>query len=124
ASGVSARLLELNDVSSAILAQEPVALFLTSTTGSGDAPFAADRFCTEVMAANADLATLHFGLLCAGDSDYEEYCGFGFALYRWLCASGARPLFTPVTVDDEEEAAIELWRQQAKRAMNAETTHA
>lgn len=121
---IPTRLLELNEVSTAALIQEPVVLFLASTTGSGDAPFAADRFCNDIMTAPAALSPLYFGLLCAGDSDYDEYCGFGHTLRDWLLASGARPLFTPVEIDDEEETAIRRWRHQLRQSFAAESVHA
>ena len=113
--GIVVRPVELDEVDSELLQRETPVLFMTSTTGSGDAPFAADRFWTEVMAEPADLAHLHFGLLCAGDTDYDNFCGFGRELRDWLLASGAEPLFAPIEVDCEEEETIERWRRQVKQ---------
>ena len=45
-----------------------------------------------------------------GDSDYEDYCGFGRQLQRWLQANGAQPLFDPVEVDSEDEASLRHWQ--------------
>lgn len=122
--GIAARPLELNDVDTAMLQREQVVLFLTSTTGSGDAPFVADQFSEHIMAAPATLAHLHFALLSAGDTDYDEFCGFGHALRDWLLASGARPVFAPVDIDDEEEAAIRHWRHNVKQVFATEPAHA
>lgn len=124
AAGMATRPLELNDVTVTELQREPIVLFLTSTTGSGDAPFAADQFSEHVMTAPAALAGLQFGLLSAGDSDYDEFCGFGHALRDWLLASGARPLFAPVDIDDEEEATIRHWRHNISQVFAPEPAHA
>lgn len=122
--GIPSRLMELNEIDNSALARESVMLFLTSTTGSGDAPFAADQFCSEIMAAPVELAHLHFGLLSAGDTDYDEFCGFGLALRDWLLASGAQPLFAPVDIDCEEDAAIRHWRQLVRLTFARKPAHA
>jgi sulfite reductase (NADPH) flavoprotein alpha-component len=56
------------------------------------------------------LTSLHYGLLMLGDSDYEDFCGFGRALQHWLQQSGATPLFDPVEVDNGDPAALRHWQ--------------
>lgn len=112
--GIPVHLVELNEVDAAVLSRETPVLFMTSTTGSGDAPFAADRFCEEVMTESVNLAHLYFGLLSAGDRSYDTFCGFGHELRDWLLANGARPLFDPVDVDCEDDEATRHWRHHVK----------
>lgn len=119
AAGVPTVLLEMDDVDTTVLQKRTTILFMTSTTGSGDAPFSADSFWQDVMAESIDLAHLHFGLLTAGDSDYDTFCGFGHELRDWLVANGAQPLFQPIDVDGEDEDAIDLWRRQVKNIFAA-----
>lgn len=110
ADGMAVRLAELGDVDWQTLAREPLILFMTSTTGDGDAPFAAEPFSDELMAAPVDLSHLRFGLLCAGDLSYNNFCGFGHRLRDWLTASGANALFEPIDVDCEDDETVERWR--------------
>ena len=85
-------------------------LFVASTTGDGEPPDMALAFSRLVMKRPAQLDGLRYGLLALGDSDYEDYCGFGRQLQRWLQASGARALFDPVEVDSEDEASLRHWQ--------------
>ena len=87
-------------------------LFLASTTGDGDPPDPAMAFFQRCMAQAADLPALRYGLLALGDSDYDNFCGFGHQLQRWLQASGAQPLFDPVEVDSEDESALRHWQHR------------
>jgi len=104
------RLLELGAIDAAVLAQATRVLFVVSTTGEGDAPDSAARFVTEGMRMPASLSSLRYGLLALGDSDYDNFCGFGRDLQRWLQQSGAVPLFDPVEVDNGDAAALRHWQ--------------
>lgn len=99
--------LTLDDLSSA-----DRVLFVVSTTGEGDPPDDALIFASRAMRSTASLPTLRYGLLALGDRDYEDFCGFGQQLRRWLQASGAQPLFDPVEVDSEDEASLRHWQHQ------------
>ncbi|CAM5514168.1 sulfite reductase subunit alpha [Rhodanobacter lindaniclasticus] len=85
-------------------------LFVVSTTGDGEPPDMALAFSRQVMQQPAPLAGLRYGLLALGDSDYEDFCGFGHQLQRWLQASGAQALFDPVEVDNEDDASLRHWQ--------------
>jgi sulfite reductase (NADPH) flavoprotein alpha-component len=108
--GASVRLTELGQLDVGALTQEERVLFVVSTTGEGDAPDSAARFVTQCMRAPQALATLHYGLLALGDSDYDDFCGFGRALQHWLQQSGAKPLFDPVEVDNGDASALRHWQ--------------
>lgn len=85
-------------------------LFVVSTTGDGDAPDAALPFFERYMAQAADLSGLEYGILALGDRDYDDFCGFGHKLERWLQTSGAHALFDLIEVDSEDEAALRQWQ--------------
>lgn len=87
-------------------------LFVVSTTGDGEPPDMAQAFSRLAMKRTAQLAGLRYGLLVLGDSDYEDFCGFGRQLQCWLQASGAQPLFDPVEVDSEDGAALRHWQHR------------
>ncbi len=86
-------------------------LFLVSTYGEGDAPDNAAAFCSRCMTSALALPHLHYALLALGDSQYQNYCGFGRDLDQWLSAQGARTLFERIEVDRSAPAAITLWQQ-------------
>lgn len=123
AAGIPVRLAELGDVDSQTLARETSILFMTSTTGDGDAPFAAEPFSDEVMAGSADLSHLRFGLLCAGDLSYNNFCGFGHRLRDWLTANGANALFESIDVDCEDDETVERWRCCVRQVLSAGEMH-
>ena len=108
--GVPSRVDAIDASTLAALRDTSRALFVVSTTGDGEPPDMAVAFAHQAMANAADLAGVHYGLLALGDSDYDEFCGFGRQLQRWLRASGAQALFDPVEVDDEDAAALRHWQ--------------
>ncbi len=108
--GVVTSMVALDSLTPTDLAAGDAALFVVSTTGDGDAPDDALAFFTAHMQQAADLRHLRYGLLALGDSDYEDFCGFGHTLQRWLHASGAQPMFDLVEVDSEDEGALRRWQ--------------
>lgn len=115
--GHEVQLLELAEVTPALLADTSPILFMTSTTGDGDPPLTARAFRNDVMATSPDLSQLSYGLLVAGDSSYPTFCGFGRHLEQWLQSGGAQALFSAVYVDSEDEADIEQWRERLLQAL-------
>jgi sulfite reductase (NADPH) flavoprotein alpha-component len=108
--GLSAPVDGIDRLSLDDLRQAGRVLFGVSTTGDGEPPDMALGFSRELMRQPASLAGLHYGLLALGDSDYEDFCGFGRQLQRWLQASGAQALFDPVEVDSEDDASLRRWQ--------------
>lgn len=108
--GVSVHLLELGQLDAKALGDTSRILFVVSTTGEGDAPDHTARFVTQCMRTPLALASLQYGLLALGDSDYDDFCGFGRALRHWLQQSGATPLFDAVEVDNGDPAALRHWQ--------------
>ncbi len=105
------RVVSFADLSAEDLQTAERVLFVASTTGEGDAPDSAARFVRKVMGDAADLSGLSYGLLALGDRSYREFCGFGRALDDWLKASGARPLFDRIEVDNGAADEIGRWRE-------------
>ncbi|MGY3040478.1 sulfite reductase (NADPH) flavoprotein alpha-component [Rhodanobacter sp. TND4EL1] len=110
AAGISARVDGIDSITVDQLRESGRVLIVASTTGDGEPPDMAQAFSRLSMQKPAALAGLRYGLLALGDSDYEDFCGFGRQLQRWLQASGARALFDPVEVDSEDEASLRHWQ--------------
>lgn len=67
-----------------------LALFVTSTTGSGDVPGNLSGFLNALSAQSPALDWLRYGLIALGDSSYgETYCGAGRQLDEGLADLGA-----------------------------------
>lgn len=110
--GTPARVALLGDLEPAELKAAGRALVIVSTTGEGDAPDSLSWFVRQSMKAPADLSGLSFAVLALGDRTYADFCGFGRALDNWLQASGARPLFDRVEVDNGDAGAVRHWQHQ------------
>ena len=107
--GVASSVLAFDELRPDTLQVAGQVLFLASTCYDGDPPDMAEDFCRQHMRRPMSLPQLRYGLLSLGDSYYDEFCGFGRRLHRWLQASGAQTLFEPVEMDDEDEAAARRW---------------
>ena len=119
--GVGARVLSFADLDTETLKAADRALLIVSTTGEGDPPDAAARFVRKTMTAEADLASLRFGVLALGDRSYDQFCGFGHAVDGWLRRAGAEPLFDMVEVDNGEAGAIRHWQHQLNQITGSVT---
>ncbi len=107
--GVAARLLPFDELDLDTLKAVGHALFVASTCYDGDPPDMAEEFCREYMGQPVRLPELRYGLLALGDSYYDEFCGFGRRLHRWLQESRAQTLFEAIEMDDEDEDAARRW---------------
>lgn len=114
-SGLPVKLRTVAEVNDTLLASTERALFIASTTGEGDPPDPALGFVRGVMARPASLGHLHYAVLALGDSEYEDYCGFGHQLDNWLRQHGARPLFDVIEVDNADQSALRHWQHHLGR---------
>jgi sulfite reductase (NADPH) flavoprotein alpha-component len=108
------RLSSLSAMNALALAGETSLLFVVSTTGEGDAPDAVAGF-TRQMRSPVELRGLRYAVLALGDRGYDDFCGFGHALDRWLRASNATPWFGLVEVDNGDDGALRHWQRQLAR---------
>ena len=107
--GLPIAVKSLADMQHHQLANYSQALFVVSTFGDGEAPDSARHFM-KAFAQQNTLRDLRFGLLALGDRQYQRFCQFGRQLEDWLQAQGATTLFERVEVDQQDKAALNLWR--------------
>ncbi|GAB2799880.1 flavodoxin [Halomonas shantousis] len=102
-----------------------LALFCTSTTGSGDFPGNMVPFVREMKDSSPSLTRLRYGMIAMGDSSYgETFCGAGRALDALLEDLGAQRLGERLEVDATEtfmadDAALpwaEAWIEEQELA--------
>ncbi len=122
ARGDFVRVAQLGALTPAELAQAGTLLVVTSTYGIGESPDSARGFERKVMPMRANLKGVSFAVLALGDRSYEDFCGFGQRLDKWLATNKARRLFTPVLVDgDEDLPAMKQWCENLAK-LGARTT--
>ncbi|MEB1527830.1 sulfite reductase subunit alpha [Xanthomonas sp. WHRI 7945] len=111
AAGQAVRVLPLQKVDAAELADATQALFVVSTSGEGDPPDHALPFLRKAMAQSQALPQLRYAVLALGDRRYDHFCAFGRRLDAWLRQHGAHPLFDRIDVDNADDAALRHWQQ-------------
>jgi sulfite reductase (NADPH) flavoprotein alpha-component len=106
--GYEATVAALEQISPAALTQEKCALIITSTWGEGDPPDNAAAFWEKLANENdLKLPNLSYSVLALGDTNYENFCGFGKAIDRRLEERGAKRIFERIdcNVDYDDPAA-------------------
>lgn len=69
------------------------------------------------MGGSLKLPTLSYAVLALGDRSYDNFCGFGRDIDKWLAGTGARPMVTRIDVNNGDPAALAQsrahWRTKA-----------
>lgn len=100
------------------LAATPRLLLLASTFGDGDPPDNGSTFWTALLADSAPkLDTIEFSVLAFGDSNYDQYCGFGRKLDARLEALGARRLLARTDCEPDYQEAAKTWLDGVTKAL-------
>jgi sulfite reductase (NADPH) flavoprotein alpha-component len=107
----------VSDISADSLANGGKVIFVVSTWGDGEPPYAAEDFAKEVYAGNLDLANLSFTVLALGDTAYEDFCGFGRKLEEALLRQGGKPFLPRRDLDLDFDAEFEKWSETLSAAL-------
>lgn len=110
AGGKAVRLVSFAEIEPQDLSRVNHALFIASSTGSGEAPDSARAFTRKMRGAPPNLSHLRYRVLALGDRSYENFCAYGDRLGHWLRAAGAEAVAPTIHVDNGDMAAIERWR--------------
>ncbi len=120
AAGLAVQVRALAELGESDLRQARRALFVVSTFGDGEAPDSARVFERKVLGQPWALNNLSYALLALGDRQYPQFCGFARRLQAWLGERGASSAFSPVEVDNADQAALQQWQQELAQLTGAQ----
>ncbi|WP_379134842.1 sulfite reductase subunit alpha [Paenibacillus sp. sgz500958] len=118
AAGHETRLVNMNEYPLADFANERFVLFVTSTFGAGDPPDNGEYFWRSLnKETTLILSNLQFAVLAFGDSNFDQFCGFGRNLDTRLEQLGARRILDCVDCDTDYQEQVESWTKAIETAL-------
>jgi sulfite reductase (NADPH) flavoprotein alpha-component len=118
-SGISVKLIDLDQYRLNDLQKEEYFITVVSTHGEGDPPAAAKKFYDHIHANGFKLEKLKYGVVALGDSSYPLFCKAGEQIDLQLNKMGAQRLVPLQKCDTDYEADAEAWFDHVLRELSS-----
>jgi sulfite reductase (NADPH) flavoprotein alpha-component len=123
-SGISAKLVSLDQYRLTDLPKEEYFLTVISTQGEGEPPAGAKKFYDHIHNNSFNLGKLKYGVLALGDSSYPLFCKAGEDVDAQLGKLGGERIATLQKCDTDYETDAVTWFTQVLEGLNNQSSSA
>ena len=109
--GIENELSDLSECPISILSSIEKALIIVSTWGEGEPPPLMEEFFYDLESGDAgELPKLKYAMIALGDTDYDEFCGCGRKMDKFLKTAGANNFMETLELDAFYDDEVTEWK--------------